>query len=108
MKTIVLLIFSLFILNVSCMKHDCGKPANTLTDAIITGNDLRMCACCGGLMITFSNDPKTYSATFYDIDKLPANSGITESSPFPIYVKVKYETSTGCGNKVNILQLERR
>ena len=94
---------------ISCQKHNCQNPKSSLTEAIITGNDLRNCACCGGLMITFSNNATPYSEKFYDIDLLPSNSGINESSAFPIYVRVKYETpTTSCGGHVNILTLEKR
>jgi len=107
-KIFTLLILSLLLFSIACKKHDCQNPKFILTDAIITGNDLRACACCGGLMITFTNNPTTYSEKFYDIDQLPANSGINENSTFPIYVKVKYETTkTQCSDHVNILILEK-
>ena len=106
-------IFTLFVLasllfSIACKKHDCMKPKSTLTDAIITGNDLRACACCGGLMITFTNNSTPYSEKFYIIDQLPTNSGINENSTFPINVRVKYETSTAsCADHLNILTLEK-
>jgi hypothetical protein len=109
MKTAVLTIFLVFILMLSCKKDCPMKSSDNLTNAIITGNDLRACACCGGLMITFSNDAITYSSPFYDIDQMPSNSGIDEKSTFPIYVKVKYTSSTNtCGNHINISQLVKR
>ena len=108
-KILTLLILSLLIFSIACKKHDCQKPRSALTDVIITGNDLRACACCGGLMITFTSNSTPYSEKFYDIDQLPANSGINENSTFPIYVKVKYETvTTQCSDHVNILILEKR
>ncbi len=90
---------------------DCVKPATTptLTDAIITGIDYRKCAFCGGLMITFSNDPKPYSAEFFNIGQMPPNTGITDSSTFPIYVKVKYSKPTSTRGKIiDISILEKR
>lgn len=98
------------LLTVTCKKHDCQKPnPPSLTNAIITGVDYRKCACCGGLMITFSNDPKPNSAAFSDIRQMPSNSGIDQNSEFPIYVKVKFSTSSvNCGNYVDISELERR
>ncbi len=103
----LIILFTLII--IGCKKHDCQKPASTLTNAIITGNDLRACACCGGLMITFTNNATTYAEKFYTINQLPSNSGITENSTFPIYVKVKYETvTTGCADHINILTIEKQ
>lgn len=103
------MIVGLFMNN--CNGPDCDKPntSQTLTDGIITGMDYRKCACCGGLMITFSNDPKPYSAEFFNIGQMPPNTGISDSSTFPIYVKVKYSKPTStCGNIIDISILEKR
>lgn len=85
----------------------CKKDATTVTDAVITGYDARMCACCGGLMINFENNPSPYSGSFYLINNMPANSGITNSSTFPIYLKVEWEKEpTKCsGSYINILKI---
>lgn len=113
MKTLKLSVFitiaGLFVNN--CNGPDCDKltTSPTLTEAIITGIDYRKCACCGGLMLTFTNDPKTYSAEFFNIGQMPSNTGISDSSEFPIYVKVKYSKSNAnCGNAIDILILEKR
>ena len=94
----------------ACKKNECIKNVKPkLIDGIITGVDMRECVCCGGLMITFSNDPKPYSATFNTINKMPENTGINEQSKFPIYVSVKYTNSpNNCGNSVDISYLEKR
>ena len=108
-KLFTLALFFTLLISISCRKQDCQNPKSSLTDAIITGTDLRNCACCGGLMITFSNIATPYSEKFYDIDQFPSNMGINENSTFPIYVKVKYEIPvTSCGNLINILTLEKR
>lgn len=67
--------------------------------AILTGFDQRMCACCGGLMITFGTDPTPYRDTFYLIDNAPAALGITDSATFPIYVKVRWQKLSKCAGK---------
>ena len=68
-----------------------------------------MCACCGGLMLTFNKDKKPYSLDFYLVSKLPANSGINESTVFPVYVKIKYTFDTlNCGKKIAIDYLEKQ
>jgi hypothetical protein len=96
MKTIffsALVILSAFtILLFSCRKEHVN-PDN----AILTGSDMRYCVCCGGIMITFSNDPTPYQATFYDIDTIAPNSVISDTITFPKYVKVKWHfESRGC------------
>ena len=95
--------------SITCRKHDSNKPTTNLTNAIITGVDYRKCACCGGLMITFTNDSIPYSSEFFDIKDLPANSGITEQSTFPMKVKVAYKKlNEPCGNFVSISILQKR
>lgn len=63
-------------------------------DAIITGWDYRKCMCCGGLMITFANDPKPYSADFKLISNPNQDLGISDSTTFPMNVKVVWEKDT--------------
>ena len=80
-----------------------------LTDAILAGYDLRACVCCGGLMVTFSNDTTRYSGTFYLIDELPNSSGIDNNTKFPLHVKINWKYSTKvCGSNkfVDILKIE--
>jgi hypothetical protein len=35
----------------------CKKECNTKINAVITGFDKRLCACCGGLVINFRETP---------------------------------------------------
>ncbi len=103
--SIFLLIISLLV--ISC-KH---KPSNGCkegyTKAIITGYDMRKCACCGGLMLTFSNDSKPYSSDFVLIEGLPNGTSINESTTFPLNVCVKYEKQeSSCGTvKIKVTDL---
>lgn len=97
------IIFLLMITN--CQKNN---ENNVMTDAIVTGYDLRACACCGGLMVTFSNDTTRYSGAFYLVDELPNNSGIDNNTKFPLYVKINWKFSRVCGSTkfVDILKIE--
>lgn len=110
LKPILLVLVFFSLIAVNCNKKDCRKPQpETLKDAIITGVDYRKCACCGGLMITFTSNPKPYSAEFYNIGQMPPNTDISDSSEFPIYVKVKYTKSTAnCGNAIDISVLQKK
>ncbi len=99
--TILLILFSLS----SCKKK---VPALKMVDAVITGYDMRLCACCGGLLINFENNPEKYSGNYYLINSLPPNSGIDENSKFPVKVLVQYTIDKNrCNsNFVDILKIE--
>lgn len=89
----------------------CAKKTYTpqYQDAIITGMDYRKCACCGGLMITFSSDPVPYSADFKLISNRNSELGISDTDTFPIFVKTIWETdSTRCGQFVKIKKIYRK
>jgi hypothetical protein len=76
---IILLAFSLTL----CQK---GKD-NPESRGIITGPDLRDCACCGGWYITIDT-------TDYEFDSLPVNSNIDlGKETFPVYVKLDWQLS---------------
>ncbi|EAY24231.1 hypothetical protein M23134_06315 [Microscilla marina ATCC 23134] len=62
-------------------------------DAIIIGFDARRCQCCGGFMVTFSNDPTPYKADHYQWRPKQGQEtfGVSHSSKFPMYVKIKYK-----------------
>ncbi len=62
-----------------------------MNDGIITGSDMKMCPCCGGLMITFTENPTPYAAGFHRIENAAA-LGITDKDTFPLYVKVDWKT----------------
>ncbi len=95
----------MFIILSSCRKRD---PELCTTDAVITGYDFRACACCGGLLINFENNPEKYSGKYYLIDEMPANSGIGENSKFPLYVKVRYTIDKEkCGGNLNFVDIQK-
>jgi hypothetical protein len=81
------LLIAALLTTVGCRKAE----RSFMNDGIITGADLRMCACCGGLMITFTDNPQPYGAAFRQIEN-GQELGITEKDKFPIYVKVDWRT----------------
>ena len=108
MNNITRLLFGIICL---IMVSSCQKTNENagLSDAIITGYDLRACACCGGLMVTFSTDTTRYSGTFYLVNQLPNNSGIDNNTKFPLDVKISWKFSTReCGSTkfVDVLKIE--
>jgi hypothetical protein len=84
---ILLLIFGLAF----CQKGE-DNPGSR---GIITGPDLRDCACCGGWYITIDT-------TDYEFDTLPVNSEIDlGKETFPVYVRLDWQLSERlpCPNK---------
>jgi hypothetical protein len=105
--------FYLFVIFYLLMSISCQKSADkdTISDAIITGYDIRACVCCGGLMVNFTNDPKPYSGVFNLVNELPVNSGIDNNTKFPVYVKITWKYSTKqCGSTkfMDVLKIEMK
>lgn len=103
------LVFGFCLLGISaCTKENLPAGMHT-NNGIITGFDARTCPTCGGLMITFSTDPKPYSADFRLIANDPQNLAISETAAFPIYVNVDWkEDSAYAGKRIRITRLSRR
>jgi hypothetical protein len=85
----------------------CKKDINYTTKAVINGYDYRMCACCGGLMISLNDNPNP--AISYDISNSAESLGINSSTTFPVYMKVNYRFDTvTCGPpRVLLLSYQR-
>jgi hypothetical protein len=76
---IIILAFGLTL----CQKEK-DNPKST---GIITGPDLRDCACCGGWYITIDT-------THYEFDSLPVSSNIDlAKETFPVHVKLDWKLS---------------
>jgi hypothetical protein len=80
-----------------------------MTSAIITGWDMSMCACCGGLMINFDGEMRPYKGDFKLIENL-TDLDIDQKETFPIYVKVLWaDVPNKCSNRfVRIEKLVRQ
>ncbi len=81
-RTIFLLTFILLALT-SCHKE---LETDQLIPATIIGYDLRLCACCGGLLINF--DPLTNDV--YQWYQKSGDLGVTPKDTFPLKVKIRY------------------
>ena len=76
--------FALLVLVISVTILSCKKEPQDEYNGKITGYDLRMCACCGGIFIQINN-------AAYRFDSLPPKSGIDlAKDTFPIYVVVSW------------------
>ena len=84
----------------SCKKSSSKK--SDAVQAVITGYDPRMCACCGGLMINFEGiTHPVISPDYYQVKNDPEALGITSSMSFPVFADVTWvlEAAPGCGSK---------
>ena len=85
----------------------CQKPTTSdfQSTGIITGVDLKMCACCGGYYIQIDN-------VTYEFDTLPAGSNIDlQNATYPIPVKLDWQlsTKTACPNvRIDILKIVKQ
>lgn len=76
-----------------CSYNDLGRLA------VITGYDVRYCACCGGLMLNFENNTQSYVGDYYLVDN-STDLNLPNNVTFPIYASVTYTLlSNTCGGK---------
>ena len=85
-----------------------------MNDAVITGYDGRMCACCGGLMLNMGDNTEQYVSGYYIIDKLPEGFILDSNTRFPAYVRIDWEQAqaqiTPCSttNHIVVTRIESR
>jgi hypothetical protein len=98
---VVFLIFSLLA---------CEKNKEYMGEGVITGFDVRDCACCGGLLINLnSSSIELYSDSTYQIDDVPQDFDIDNESDFPIFIKLDYSRNgKKCGKTIDILRFEKK
>lgn len=75
----------------ACQKEDFSKQWQS---AIITSYDVALCACCGGTMITLSEDPDPRAEDFYRWEQQEDIYDFLKGKEYPIYVKMKFDTIT--------------
>jgi hypothetical protein len=97
---LISILFLLFLLT------QCQKGGdNYKSEGVITGADLRDCACCGGWFINIDT-------VQYEFDSLPENSKIDLMiEVFPIYVKLDWQFSekTPCtDNRIIITRIIKK
>ena len=93
--------------SLSCEKKTVANAAQS--NAVITGFDQRTCVCCGGLMINFNGETKSYTGQFYLVDNDLSGLGIPSNSTFPILVTVEWKALDKCsGQYIEITKLARR
>lgn len=99
MKSAKLIIFIIFVAFASCNKgNDTYKSVG-----IITGEDLRMCVCCGGYFINIDD-------VEYLINSMPKNSNLNlQQETFPITVHLDWQlSSSSCPNLwIDVLRIKK-
>jgi hypothetical protein len=102
---IALIIFLALNFN-ACDKSD----SNYMGAGVVTGYDVRDCACCGGLLINLnSSSTELYSDSTYQIDLVPGNFDIDANTVFPVFINLDYSRNTKkCGKTIDILKFERK
>ena len=99
MKNIFFIFIFLLILIVSCNEDD-----TLWSNGVITGEDMRMCACCGGWFINI--DSSKYM--FYD---LPNNTSLKlDPVKYPLNVILQWsKRPLQClGDEITILQIKKK
>lgn len=91
-----------------CLCTSCGRDNTTILPmesiGIITGMDLRKCACCWGWLVDINN-------TTYKFDKIPANSSLDLNNlTFPTFVKIKWrDAQDGCkGQLIEVIEIVKK
>ncbi len=82
----------------------CSKVNDTyMSKGVITGQDYRMCACCGGWIINIEGEN-------YQFDSIPANSGfVLEKESLPITVQLDWKQTTGScpSNRITVQRIKK-
>lgn len=87
----------------------CKKDDTYMNNAVIIGEDLRLCVCCGGLVIKIEN-VQNPGAGFFLTGLLPQNFNLGDNPKYPIPVKIDWKIdSIRCyGNYIVISRIARR
>ena len=92
----IILLAMIFFL--SCVKEEYKYKS----EGTITGQDYRMCVCCGGWFITI--DEKQYL-----FNTLPGDAGFSlDNEKFPLAVKLDWTlNASGCPNTITIQKIQK-
>ncbi len=108
-RALLVTVLFLSLSSYSCKKNTGFMNSDKAKDGVITGIDKRACPCCGGVMINFTGETKSYTGEFYLIDNDISTFGITDTTSFPVNVKATYTPIEKCeGKHIKITKLVRR
>jgi hypothetical protein len=102
------IIFALFIF-MTLFTPGCKKDDTYMNNAVILGEDMRLCVCCGGLEIKVEN-VQNPAIGFFLAGQLPPGFNLGDNPKYPIPVKIDWKIdSVRCyGNYITISKMTRR
>ncbi|MFZ1748722.1 MAG: hypothetical protein WAU01_00950 [Saprospiraceae bacterium] len=80
----------IFILLLFISMASCQKDTDDYTDVTIQGYDLRLCACCGGLLVEIDAPIDGIHGDVYQWYQKHNKHGITGETKFPVKAKIKF------------------
>jgi hypothetical protein len=100
----ILAAFLIFVITPGCKKDD-----SYMNNAVIIGEDARLCVCCGGLEITIEN-VQSPNGVFFLAGNLPSDFNLGDPPKFPIPVKLDWKIdSVHCrGTFILVSRIARR
>ncbi|MBK8626182.1 MAG: hypothetical protein IPN86_11630 [Saprospiraceae bacterium] len=85
----------------------CSDSSDDMVTATIEGYDLRLCACCGGLIVK----PSDANGDTYQWYQKNEKFDVNENDVFPLKVKINYhhlaETCVASDGEIEITALEK-
>ena len=99
MKVFTLALFLVLLTNNSCQKESVLYKSY----GVITGQDYRMCACCGGWFLETGGE-------IFLFDSIPADSGFElAKETLPLKVRLDWQPVTGScpANRITIIRIKK-
>lgn len=100
----LLKLFILCLFLSACSSND--EIPEGYVEANITGIDARLCVCCGGVMITLSENSEQYEEPYYqwynNSDEFEIS--INSSFPIPVYIQFK-DLKDQCSSSLGIIDV---
>ena len=102
----LLSVFMLLALLWTCSKSNGSGSTGGIyrSNGVITGFDYNKCKCCGGYQIEINGKQYLFSS-------IPSGSLLKNfviSYPFPVTLDWKKDTSSGCSDRITVLDIEPR
>lgn len=103
------LIITALLIFMTLFTTGCKKDDTYMNNAVIIGEDMRLCVCCGGLVIKIEN-VQNPAIGFFLAGQLPPGFNLGDNPKYPIPVKIDWKIdSVRCyGNYILISRIARR
>ena len=104
MKKILLAFIVVLSILTSCKKIENPNQSDGFSDGVITGEDLTLCACCGGWIIKI--DSLTYK--FWSIPDTNEIKLDYNNLPIPVKLKWKFKDKACRNDLIDVIQIKKR